>query len=189
MINKTYPYFSTAVETGQIIADNELAEWVRLINPHESETAVLRSLLKSNIKWFENSTGYQLAKANYEWLTNEIPTEIPKKPYFGNLVISYLKSDFSGYEIIESTNYRLVKASNDVLKIIFHGTHPTLVNEIDAVKVAFVAGWEIDDIPADIIEVLKLRVGSQFEDRGDSPDELNRLSETMIESYLPPQVA
>jgi hypothetical protein len=189
MINKTYPYFVSAIETNPIIDDNELGQWVRLINPHESELAVLNSLLKSNVRWFENATGYQIAKANYEWITSTISDEIPKKPYFGSLIISYLKEDFTGYEVIDSTNYRVVKASNDVLKIVFHGTKPSLVSAIDAVKVSFVAGWEISNIPADIIEVLKLRTGGQFEDRGDSPDELNRLSETMIEAYLPPQVA
>ena len=189
MIDKTYPYFVSKVDNARIIDDNELAQWVRLINPHESETAVLQSLLSSNIRWFENATGYQLVKSNYEWITSAIPDEIPKKPYFGSLVISYLKEDFTGYEVIDSTNYRVVKASNDVLKIVFHGTKPDLVNAIDSVKLSFVAGWEIENIPADIIEVLKLRVGSQFEDRGDSPDELTRLSETMIEAYLPPQVA
>lgn len=190
MIDKTYPYLSSLIEKEQLINENELAEWVRLINPHSSELSVLRSLLNSNVKWFEKQTGYQLAKANYEWFTSEIPSEIPKKPYFGSLTISYLKQDLSGYQLIAPEgNYRVVKSSNDVVKIVFYGDKPSLVNAIDAVKITFVAGWDLKEIPGDIKEVLKLRVGSQFEDRGDSPDELNRLSETMIESYLPPQIA
>lgn len=187
MIDKSYPYLVSLVSPAVLpISDGDLHNWVRLINAAPSETATLQGLLKAAISWFEDNTNYQVRPANYEWYTNEIPETLPKKPYKSGLTIA-IRNEAGTYDTIDSADYRVVKTSPDTVKIVFNVQKPTIADEVDSVKINFVAGWE--SIPENVLNAFKIRVGSQFDDRGDSPDELNRLSETLIQTYLPPQLA
>lgn len=187
MIDKSYPYFVSLVSpTTMPISDGDLHSWVRLINADPTETTTLQNLLKAAISWFEDNTGYQVLPANYEWYTNQIPETLPKKPYKSGLTIA-IRNESGTYDTIDSAQYRVVKTGPDTIKIVFAGQKPIVTDEVDSVKINFVAGWE--QIPQNILNAFRVRVGSQFDDRGDSPDEFNRLSETLIESYLPPQLA
>ena len=189
MSQKSFPYLKTLVGTYVLpISVSDIKTWIRNSDADDTEVT---ALIKAQVKWFENTTDWQIFPANYEWFTEDFPRVIPKKPVTSITEIAYRDSVTSDFVVMtENVDYRVVQKSPSSFAIHYLNQLPmlptTLTNTYvpDAVRIKFVAGFTI--VPDDIIEAFKFRISNAYDDRTDSPDKLQRISESLISPYMPP---
>lgn len=186
MSNKSYPYFVSAVDADAIsVTLSEAKAYLKVLDSDTSMDTLITQLIRDSESWFHSSTDYKLFESNFQWLLDYLPITLPIKPIVEITKIEYLNDSDTYLELVLNTDYRVIKTSETAVTI-HYITKPTLQLTPDAVRVTFKAGYKLTNpIPNTIKRAILYRVSESFDNRGDGADELNRISETLIEPFMP----
>jgi uncharacterized phiE125 gp8 family phage protein len=169
--------------TNEPISLDEAQEWLRLdIEGYEDEDTVLAALVESAIDYVERECNLSLGVSTYEWYPDYLPCEI-RDTYYIRSITSIEVEGESGFELIQSTNYSLIPASERRTKIRWiEGFSSTGSN----FRVTFKAGFEEGKIPPRILLAVRVLLSKFYENRGDNAEEKKTVVDRLLSSFKIP---
>lgn len=186
MSNKSYPYLVSVVDSTAIsVSVSKAKEFLRILPDDNDMDMIIEDLIRDAESWFHSVTDYKLFESTFNWFVDYLPTTLSIKPINSITKIEYLNDSNAYVELTANSDYRVIKKS-DTNVTIHYINKPTLQSLPDAVKITFNAGYKTSNpIPNTIRRAILYRVSESFDNRGDGADELNRISETLIEPFMP----
>ena len=167
----------------EAISETTARKWLRLeTGVTDSDTETIEMLIRSAVDSFQQRTYIkQLMQADWEWMLNCLPVNIPVEPNIQNLTIKY-----------KAVLTDLVWTDFDITKFMFQktGERTNSINylidlpSVAIVKVNFKLGFATaSEIPPDYFRPIRAILSNDFDNRMDGLADKKNFSERLMEQY------
>lgn len=150
---------------------------------HDFQDELIKSYIDAAISEAELYTSRSLLYRDVTIKTNVLSNEfmLPISPYLKDLTIKYYDED-NNLQTLSVDSYTVVNGCGEQTIIMNPGVSiPSIYNRNDAVIISYVAGFE--KTPYSFTQFCKLVVGTFYEQRTDSVDNLPRFAYSLIRNY------
>lgn len=182
---KTRPYILEADETATMpVSKNRAKAWLRMEGV-SAEDLEIYEVIESAVARFQIVTGRQLTPTRYEWVTDCFPDQIPEVfPIIS--VDSIGRFEGEHYVDLPTGGFSYVQTGTIGHRLHYPADLPQYAASPTAIRVRFTAGYE--QIPADILQILRALIVEWFENRGDYVAEKKTLSDKLMAYHKMPWV-
>lgn len=153
---------------------------------HTDEDDLLNSCIAAARAYVENKTWRQLVRATLSLTMDRFPVDrwilLPRPRLVSVTSIEYRSG--GSWATLSASRYE-VDATSEPGRLRVDATGwPTADDELGAVRITFVAGWLVDDVPGPLKMALQLLVGGLYANRdGILPDAVLDTVDRLIDDY------
>jgi len=178
----TFPYRLTP-PASEAISEATARKWLRLeTGVTDSDTETITALIASAVDSFQQRTYIkQLMQAEWEWMLNCLPVNIPVEPNVQNLTIKYkavlTDATWTDFDSAKFIFYKTGERTNTIDYLID-------LPKVAIVKVNFKLGFlTANEIPPDYFRPIRAILSNDFDNRMDGLGEKKNFSDKLMEQY------